>query len=135
MDPLTAANLVLTVWDVLGGMAGPSDRPTPTVGSGPAEPEAPPIARDYVALQARMDKLVLVTHAMWTLLSEKMGVTEADLVKRLTDLDAADGAMDGREGATTPPPRCSCGAAICRKMNRCLFCGKKYDGGSTFDTL
>jgi hypothetical protein len=140
MDPIQAANVVLTAWDLLRGVAGDTrdgDRPTPTVGNLPAiEREGPDsVARDYVAMNERMERLVLVTHAMWTLLSEKLGVTEADLVKRLTDLDAADGTGDGKVSVTTPPPRCSCGAAICRKMNRCLFCGKPYLGGSTFDTL
>ncbi len=140
MDPLQAANIALTVWDLLRGVAGDavSDQPpTPTVGNVPAiEPSAPgSVERDYAAAQDRMEKLVLVTHAMWTLLSEKLGVTEADLAKRLAELDAADGVMDGREGAVKEPPRCSCGAAICRKMRRCLFCGKPYEGGSAFDAL
>jgi len=88
-----------------------------------------------VAIQERTDRLVLVTHAMWSLMSEKMGITEADLLKRLTELDAADGTVDGQVTVTTPPVRCSCGAMVCRKLNRCLFCGKPYQPASTFDTL
>ncbi len=137
MDPLQAANLVLTVWDVLRGVAGDAERPTPSVGTPVITADSSEAAaRHYAELQQeRIDRLVLVTHAMWTLLSEKMGVTEADLVKRLTELDAADGTVDGKEMQTKPPARCSCGAAICRKMNRCLFCGKPYEGGSAFDTV
>ena len=134
MDPIQAANIVLTVWDLLRGVGEePGRSPGRPAGIEREAPDA--FARDYVATQERMDRLVLVTRAMWTLLSEKMGVTEADLVKRLTELDAADGAADGQVTAASPPVRCSCGAAICRQMRRCLFCGKPYEDGSTFDTL
>jgi hypothetical protein len=92
-------------------------------------------AIDELALaQERLDKLVLLTHAMWTLLSEKSGISEADLIKRVTDLDAQDGSVDGR--ITRPPVRCSkCSAMVCRKFNRCLFCGQPYADDGAFGTL
>ncbi len=86
-------------------------------------------------LQERLDRMALVVRAMWTLLAEKAGVTEEDLAKRVTDLDASDGTVDGR--VTTRSFRCSCGAMVCRKFNRCLFCGKEYTDARTsaFDTV
>jgi hypothetical protein len=82
----------------------------------------------------RMDRLVLLVHAMWTLLSEKTSVTEADLLKRVTELDAQDGTVDGR--VTKPPVRCSkCDAMVSRKFNRCLFCGQEYKEGGAFGNL
>jgi hypothetical protein len=129
VDPIQAANIVLGVWQVLHGGSEESDAGSRTrVVERPARDD-----RDYEALQERTDRLVLVAHAMWTLMAEKMGITDADLVKRMTDLDAADGTVDGR--VTALLVRCECGAMVCRKLNRCLFCGKPYDAGSTFDTL
>ncbi len=129
IDPIQAANVIYGVWQVLqgGGEAG-VERTAPLA-------EAPPAAidREFRALQERSDRLVLVVHAMWSVMSEKMGLTDAGLAKRMTELDAADGALDGR--VTAPAVRCSCGAMVCRKLNRCLFCGKPYDAGSTFDAL
>ncbi len=133
MDPVQAANIALTIWDLLRGAAAQSDQPAATAGTAPAHETTDPFARQYVEMQERLDRLVLVTRAMWTLLADKMGVTEADLLKRLTELDAADGTVDGH--VTAAPVRCSCGAMICRKLNRCLFCGKPYRDGSAFDTL
>jgi hypothetical protein len=135
MDPIQAANIVLTVWDLLHRVADGPDRTPDREGRPPQQErlDRDAFERDYVAIQERTDRLVLVTHAMWALMAEKMGITEADLLKRLTELDAADGTVDGQ--VTAAPVRCSCGAMICRKMNRCLFCGKAYQGGSTFDTL
>jgi len=85
-------------------------------------------------LEARLDRLVLVVHAMWTLLREKTDLTDADLIKRATELDAQDGTVDGR--VSRPPVPCSsCGAMICRKFNRCLFCGEEYREGTLLDTV
>ncbi len=137
MDPIQAANVVFTIWDLMSrATAGEPGGPQQTAGGLPPEqkrPERDAFERDYVAIQERTDRLVLVTQAMWTLVSEKMGVTHADLVKRMADLDASDGTVDGR--VTAPPVKCSCGAMVCRKFNRCLFCGKVYEPGSTFDEL
>lgn len=92
------------------------------------------VEREYLHIEKRLDKLVLVVQAMWSLVAEKSGLTETDLLRRVTELDAQDGAVDGR--ITRPPVRCSkCDATICRKFNRCLFCGQEYTGGSAFDTV
>lgn len=90
--------------------------------------------RELARAEERIEKLVLLTHAMWTLLSEKSGISEADLLKRVTDLDGQDGAVDGR--ISRPPVRCSkCDAVVCRKFNRCLFCGQAYTGDGAFGAL
>ncbi|HEX2339351.1 MAG TPA: hypothetical protein VHI98_02635 [Vicinamibacterales bacterium] len=90
--------------------------------------------RELALAQERLDKLVLLTHAMWTLLSEKTGISQVDLIKRVTDLDGQDGTIDGR--ITRPPVRCSkCGATVCRKFNRCLFCGQTDTGDGAFGAL
>ena len=92
------------------------------------------VQREFLHLEKRIDKIVLVVHAMWTLMGEKTDLTETELLKRVTELDGKDGAIDGR--VTKPPVPCpKCGATICHKFNRCLFCGQEYAGGSAFDTV
>lgn len=81
-------------------------------------------------LGERLDKLTLVTHAMWTLLSERTQITEEDLLRRITEIDARDGTVDGR--VARQPVKCSCGAMVCAKFQRCLFCGKDYRGSGAF---
>ncbi len=128
---------VPTIWDLLQrGSGGAADTRSEAAGEDRATRAARQrdvFERDYVELHERMDRLALVTRAMWTLIAEKMGVADADLLKRMADLDASDGTMDGR--VTAPQVRCSCGAIVSRKFNRCLFCGKEYEGGGVFDTL
>jgi hypothetical protein len=100
----------------------------------PLAPGAPPEVIGGARIDQRVDQLLLVVQAMWTLLQEKTGVTDAELVARVTELDARDGSADGR--VTKPPVACAkCGAAVARKFNRCLFCGEPYKAGSAFDTV
>lgn len=84
-----------------------------------------------VVLQDRLDKLLLINMAMWSLLEEKLGVTEAQLAERVREIDLRDGTLDGR------PPQT---AAVCDKCHRpmsrrhlrCLYCGGQTHEGSPF---
>lgn len=98
------------------------------------EPGTPVEPSGTARIDQRVDQLLLVVQAMWTLVREKTGLTEADLLARVTELDAHDGVPDGR--VTKPPVKCArCGAGVARKFNRCLFCGEPYTAGSAFDTV
>jgi hypothetical protein len=82
----------------------------------------------------QLDRITLATAAMWSLIQERTGITEADLKKRIIKLDEADGKRDGR--ITKKPIKCSkCDSHICQKFHRCLMCGAEYEGGSAFQTI
>lgn len=88
----------------------------------------------YLPYVKQLDKLGLVCQAMWTLLQERTGLTEQDLLARVRELDLKDGALDGK--STKPPVDCpKCGSKMSRKFNRCLFCGEECSDGSAFDTV
>jgi hypothetical protein len=73
------------------------------------------------ALDERVDRLLLVIEAMWTLLKEQ-GLTDEQLAARIAELDAADGAADGRRaGAITTCT--SCGSKVAAGLPRCQICG------------
>lgn len=73
------------------------------------------------ALNDRIDRLVLVVEAMWSLLEES-GFNEEDLAARISQLDQADGEADGKRAQETG--RCEdCGAVIGRGLPNCQFCG------------
>ena len=92
------------------------------------------VQQAYLPHSKRFEKLGLVCQAMWVLIKEKTGLTDEDLLEMVTELDLKDGKLDGKY--TKPPVDCpNCGAKICRKFNRCLFCGEEYSGGSAFDTV
>lgn len=81
-------------------------------------------AKQVQELNERLDKVVLAMSALWSLLAEHSKLTEADLARRITEIDMKDGVADGR--LTPTPVKCSCGATVCTKFRRCLFCGKEY---------
>ena len=85
-------------------------------------------------LEKRVDKLSLICHALWTLLTDHTDLTEDDLNRRVTEIDMQDGQLDGK--LNTGPVMCpKCQSAICKQFNRCLFCGEEYTGGSAFDSV
>jgi hypothetical protein len=121
-------NLFMLLWSFYQ-----DQQPEPSSPSSAAPTPSAPIAVTS-RLDQRVDQMVLVVQAMWTLLQEKVGLTDAELLARVTELDTHDGATDGR--VTRPPVKCAkCGAGVARKFNRCLFCGEPYTAGNAFDAV
>ncbi|MBI5683900.1 MAG: hypothetical protein HZC54_02360 [Verrucomicrobia bacterium] len=89
-------------------------------------------SRRIIPLDARLNKLTLICRAMWSLIQEKTGATEADLLRRITEIDGMDGRVDGR--VIKPALKCpKCKSVVCRQFNRCLFCGHEPGSGDPFD--
>ena len=72
-------------------------------------------------LDERLGRTLLVIEALWTLLKEA-GYTDEQLAARLTELDEAEGMVDGRH--VPHPSTCSnCGSKVAEGLPRCQFCG------------
>lgn len=72
-------------------------------------------------LSERIDQLVLVLEAMWSLLREQ-GLSDDQLRARIAEIDAADGLTDGRH--SRPPEQCDgCEAMVPAGLTHCQFCG------------
>lgn len=85
-------------------------------------------------LQRRIDKLALVCNALWSLVQEKTGLTEQDLLQRVEQLDLTDGRADGR--LTKEVSRCgNCGRVMSRRHIRCLYCGGDRLTATAFDPV
>ncbi len=81
-------------------------------------------AQTHVAeLEARLDRSLLACEAMWTILRDKLGMTDIELVERINDLDLSDGTLDGkvRKGAVSCP---KCSRTISRRFPKCMYCGQ-----------
>ena len=70
-----------------------------------------------------IERLLMITEALWGLLKEQHGYTDADLIQRVASIDARDGRIDGRVAASPPRPCPHCGRIVERKRPRCLYCG------------
>ena len=72
-------------------------------------------------IHERVDRLVLVVDAMWSLLEES-GYTDEQLRDRIARIDGADGELDGRR--TPRPVACrGCEAMVAAGLEACQFCG------------
>ncbi len=83
-------------------------------------------ANDVVDLNDRVDRLILVVDAMWSLL-EDAGYTDEQLVERISQIDLADGTADGkrRPESTTCT---NCEAKVPGGLSACQFCGTPVPG-------
>jgi hypothetical protein len=84
-------------------------------------------------LAGDVDRLRLVTEALWSLCSERLGVTDDDLRERILAIDRADGVVDGRHAAAPPRPCPACEAMVPADRATCQFCGAAAPGQSLFD--
>lgn len=78
----------------------------------------------------RLDRLVIVTEAMWSLLAES-GYTGEQLEERILAMDSADGVADGR--VYRQKLRCpNCDSVVLEGFGRCQICGTEVGGESPF---
>jgi hypothetical protein len=86
-------------------------------GGDPAEARAKALERDH-------ERLKLVTMALWEILSERLGVSEAELRRRIEALDLLDDRRDGRLRMKPPPGRCdACDRPMLGSAIACPYCG------------
>jgi len=84
---------------------------------------------DIEDLSARIDRLVLLSAAMWSIL-EDTGATEEQLIARLEQIDAEDDVRDGK--ITAKPIQCTnCDTLIPAGLTACQYCGEPVRSGDS----
>ena len=106
---------------VLGQHGAQSARLAAAAGSGTG-----PTLEDFLDLHDRIDRVLLVVEAMWTLLEES-GYAAEQLKARIEELDASDGTVDGKRTPQATPCR-ECGAKVGAGLPACQFCGTAVPG-------
>ncbi len=77
-------------------------------------------------LQAQVDRLSMVTEALWTFLRDRAGVSEEMLLDRVREIDLSDGCLDGK--VRVPPQGCpGCGRTLHQRHDRCIYCGAEVE--------
>jgi hypothetical protein len=70
----------------------------------------------------RVERLALMSQALWSLLRDRLGVTDEELMDVAKDLDLSDGYRDGRvRHASRKCP--SCHRMVGKHHLRCIYCG------------
>jgi hypothetical protein len=75
-------------------------------------------------LESEVERLLMITEALWSILQEKFGYEEQELIKRMIMIDMRDGKLDGKVAASSPKKCPKCERTLFKKRPRCLYCGE-----------
>ena len=67
---------------------------------------------------------MMITEALWTILKEKHGLEDKELLRRIVEIDLRDGQLDGRVATTPPEPCPKCQRIVAKGSVRCMYCGE-----------
>jgi hypothetical protein len=90
----------------------------------PSHPTVALGATEAARLQMQVERLLMITEALWGILKEQHGFDDKELQKRIVEIDLRDGRMDGRVAATPPAPCPKCGRVVPKQSVRCMYCGE-----------
>jgi hypothetical protein len=74
-------------------------------------------------LRKDVERLYMITNALWFILKDRYKLEDEDLVKLITAVDMQDGRMDGRVAAAPPQSCPQCGRVLSRRHAHCIYCG------------
>lgn len=77
-----------------------------------------------MALRLELERLYMVTEALWGMLKETGKFTNDDLIERVAEIDLRDGKLDGQNTIKAGPTVCpQCERVMQRHRPTCLYCG------------
>lgn len=81
-------------------------------------------AEEVAANRGDIERLLQITEALWHIVKEKLSCDDDELVRRVLEIDARDGSIDGKV-APKPPANCpSCNRPLMKHRRHCLYCGE-----------
>jgi len=75
-------------------------------------------------LEQDMERVLMITEALWKMLKEEHGYSDKELFKRVTEIDMRDGRLDGRVAPDGPELCPHCQRTMMGSKPICLYCGK-----------
>ena len=95
-----------------------------SVSASAARSDAASARTEVESLKMDVERLLMITEALWTILKEKDGYDDNELIKRMVTIDMRDGKLDGKV-APEPPHKCpKCDRTLFKNRPRCLYCGE-----------
>ena len=91
-----------------------------------AKSAASRLAQQIKILEGDLAKSLMISEALWELLSEKTGLTEQDLLDKINEVDLRDGVLDGKNQRNVIDCP-NCGRKVSARHTACLYCGEVID--------
>lgn len=107
-----------TFWSVSRGIAQASGDAARASG------EAQRAQSRIADLEARCDRALLVCEALWTMMRDRLGIPEEELVQRVNDIDLSDGTLDGKVRRPNAHVCPQCNRTIAKRFPKCIYCGQ-----------
>ncbi len=76
-------------------------------------------------LRQDVDRLLMITEALWSFMKKEHGYTDDQLADAIKDIDLRDGRVDGKAQAPAPAPCPNCGKVNSAHRTRCIYCGQE----------
>ena len=71
-----------------------------------------------------VDRLLMITEALWTFLKKEHGYSDEDLANAVKEIDLRDGQLDGRAEQPQASPCPNCGRINSARRSLCIYCGQ-----------
>ena len=77
-------------------------------------------------LKANLERSFMISHALWEIVRFQCGLTDEDILRKVSEIDLRDGVLDGKnEGTPTICP--GCGQRVSTRNPTCPYCGHVID--------
>ena len=82
---------------------------------------------DAREVSEQLDRTLMACEAMWSILRDKLGVTDEDLIARVNELDLSDGKLDGKVRRATSVQCSHCNRTVSKRFAKCTYCGAEIE--------
>jgi hypothetical protein len=89
-----------------------------------AQADARDARAEAEVLRQDVNRLLMITEALWTLLKKQHGYSENTLTDLVNEIDLRDGRLDGKVAKASPTACPGCGKMNSPKRIQCIYCGK-----------
>ena len=84
------------------------------------------LQRQNRVLKANLERSFMISHALWEIVRFQCGLTDEDILRKVSEIDLRDGVLDGKnEGTPTICP--GCGQRVSTRNPACPYCGGVID--------